>query len=400
MFVTQSAIKMAPPFSLVSKFFISACFYLAIFSLVLPFSNPQTPPLAFSFASLVHLYLLGFVMMLIIGALYQLVPVVLEVSFFTLKFANVVFWLLFMGSGLFCIGMFLVNTPLMHSGGGLVYLALFYFSIVFLLSFTKIEKFTFVRFCLFCAGICLILGLSFGFYTLLGMLGSVELENLEFWILRHIIFTFGGFVFLIVLGVSLVLLPMFSLSHDFKNIYAKISLLFLFLALFESFFAQNLISYALFFALGFYIVQCLHILYLRARKQKDYWFLNIVFGLIYLFLSAGFLFYDVKIALMLATLGFLYHFIIGHLYKILPFLVWYKYISPQVGKKKIPMLNEMINEKAAYLQLILSGSGVLLLFVGTLILNPYISLIGAILITLSTFVILYNVYFAYKFKNF
>lgn len=46
--------------------------------------------------------------------------------------------------------------------------------------------------------------------------------------------------------------------------------------------------------------------------------------------------------------GFLFAFIVAHLYKIAPFLIWYHYVSPFVGKRKIPMLEDMIIKKIAY----------------------------------------------------
>lgn len=402
MFITQSAIKMAPPFSLVSKFFLASSFYLAIFMVIFPFSaiDFDNALLSFSYAALVHVYLLGFVMMIIIGALYQLVPVVLEVSFFTLKFANTLFWILFIGIGVFCLGFFFTNITLLHIGGGIVFVAITYFCITYLLSFLQIQQWNFIRFILFCAGVCLIFGLSFGFITLLAMSVDIDIANIDIWLQRHILFVFGGFIFLIILGVSMVLLPMFSLSHNYNNIFAKLSFAFLVLTLIFSFIKDEFLYVTLFLSLNFYIIESIEILRKRARKQRDYWFLNICVGLVYLFSSTLFVFWDFKIALTLVMLGFLFHFIVGHLYKILPFLIWYKYISPQVGKKKIPMLHDMIDEKIAYLQLIFSTLGLLSVVLGMMLLYKYLTFFGGFLMLISAFFVLYNINFAYKFKNY
>ncbi len=402
MIVSQSAIKMAPPFALVSKFFIAACFYLAIFVGILPFTlgSVDMPLLSFSYAFIVHLYLIGFVMMLIVGALYQLTPVVLEIPFSTLKLSNLVFWFLFFGAGFFALGFFLPNDTFLHVGAGLSLLSLTYFALTFLLSFKDLQEWNFVRFLLFSSAICLVLGLSFGFMSLMAFFGSIELDFVESWIQRHALFVFGGFVYFVILGVSMVLLPMFSLSHNFKDIFIKIASLFLALALLTSFLKIEFVSYFLSLSILFYVIQCAHILSLRVRKKKDYWFYNVAVALGFLFVAVCFLFFDVKMALFLVSFGYLYHFIIGHLYKILPFLVWYKYVSPYVGKAKIPMLHDMISEKFAYAQLFVSSFGTLVFACGLMLEQSILSVIGAIFILLASIFVLYNVYFMYKFKNF
>lgn len=45
--------------------------------------------------------------------------------------------------------------------------------------------------------------------------------------------------------------------------------------------------------------------------------------------------------------GYLSMLIVGQMYKIVPFLVWYHKYSSKVGIEKVPMLKEMFNEKYA-----------------------------------------------------
>ncbi len=205
---------------------------------------------------------------------------------------------------------------------------------------------------------------------------------------------------MIIMGVSLVLVPMFSLSHDFKDIFTKVSFLSFILALVMSFVKEEFVFAFLFISIIAYIAQSVHVLYLRVRKQKDYWFLNVVISFVCFGVAIFILPFDLDVSLNLVMLGFLFHFVIGHLYKILPFLVWYKYISPQVGKKKIPMLHEMIDEKMAYMQVKLSSFGVLALTFGVAFSFVYLSMFGSFLMILSTGTILYNVNYAYKFRNY
>lgn len=404
MFVSQSAIKMAPPFSLVSKFFIGACFYLFCIILLLPFKLFGSNLQDFSYAGVLHLYLLGFVMMVIVGALYQLIPVVLEKEIFTLKFANSVFWLLFIGVMFFCFGMIFVKVEFFYIGASCVYLALFYFAIIYLLSFIGIEKLNFIRIVLFFAGICLLVGLCFGLALVLGFLGIInEFNNL---IHLHVLFSLGGFVYFIILGVSLVLIPMFALSHKFKDTFAKLSFIFMIIAMIFSFYSINFMLIFIALSVLFYIMQCILVMRKRVRKQKDYWFYNIMASFLFLALSLVFVALSfvkqnlLEVSVVMVLFGFLYHFILGHLYKILPFLIWYKYISVHVGKKKVPLLAQMIHTKVANMQTYTSFFSIILMSVAVAFEDRFFALYGGGLFAISAILLLYNVYYAFSFRNF
>ena len=56
-------------------------------------------------------------------------------------------------------------------------------------------------------------------------------------------------------------------------------------------------------------------------------------------------------------MGFVTFLINGHLYKIVPFLVWFERYSPLVGKEKVPMLHEMFPAKQADFQFRFSSVG-------------------------------------------
>ena len=60
------------------------------------------------------------------------------------------------------------------------------------------------------------------------------------------------------------------------------------------------------------------------------------------------IFEKLNLAAFFMIYGFLFAFIVAHLYKIAPFLIWYHYVAPFVGKAKVPLLDAMILKKAAY----------------------------------------------------
>jgi hypothetical protein len=65
-------------------------------------------------------------------------------------------------------------------------------------------------------------------------------------------------------------------------------------------------------------------------------------------------------------LGFIGFLINGHLYKIVPFLVWFERFSPLVGKERVPMLHEMYPKEQASMMFWFTSIGVVLGGVGLL----------------------------------
>jgi hypothetical protein len=59
-------------------------------------------------------------------------------------------------------------------------------------------------------------------------------------------------------------------------------------------------------------------------------------------------------------LGFVSSMITGHLYKIVPFLVWFERFAPLVGKEKVPMLHEMYSKEGAKMMFNFTALGVVL----------------------------------------
>ena len=411
MMLSQSAIEMAPPFSLVSKFFIAATLFLGGVMSAMPFLGfyLDTPMIAMQTAGFIHLYLLGFVMMIIIGALYQLVPVVLEVPFSTLKGSSVLFVLYTLGTLSLSLGMMNNVTMMMHLGGGLVYVSLFYFSLTFLFSFRAVTRWTLVSAYLLSAGVMLLGAISLGMALLLVMTGSGLDTDVMYLLTRHATLALGGFVMLIVMGVSLVLLPMFALAHNFTNIWAKLALgcmlLGMTIGIVTSY--DDLMWICIGLGLLGYLIQVLHIFQCRVRKQNDYWVGNLMASFIFLAaaLVIGAMGYMnenerlIKSAFFFTIIGFGFHFVMGHMYKILPFLIWYKYISPLVGKQKVPMLHEMIKNRAAYAQMWLGIVGTVCLGSSIITTNTLFAGVGGALLGLSSWAALYNVWYAYGFKN-
>ena len=114
----------APPFKLIVPYFIvGTLIYLLCALLTLGFNVSKINYLDVSVLSWVHLFLLGFVMMIIFGAMAQLVPVVLEVGHWAVELFYIIWPLLLIGTLLMGFG-FYVNTGFLPYGGTLVLVAI------------------------------------------------------------------------------------------------------------------------------------------------------------------------------------------------------------------------------------------------------------------------------------
>ena len=92
------------------------------------------------------------------------------------------------------------------------------------------------------------------------------------------------------------------------------------------------------------------------RKAYDYWNVNIALSLLALLCTATFMVFEkLNLAAFFMIYGFLFAFIVAHLYKIAPFLIWYHYVAPFVGKAKVPLLDAMILKKAAYYAIVFNA---------------------------------------------
>jgi hypothetical protein len=84
-------------------------------------------------------------------------------------------------------------------------------------------------------------------------------------------------------------------------------------------------------------------------------------------------------------LGFIGFLINGHLYKIVPFLVWFERFAPLVGKEKVPMLHEMYPKKKAEMMFWYSSGGTVLGGLGLLVQNDFLFNAGAGFMTVGAF---------------
>ncbi|BAF70917.1 hypothetical protein [Nitratiruptor sp. SB155-2] len=384
--------EFAPPFKLIAPFFISGVLFYLIATGALLFYPASFDFLDLSIAGWVHLFLLGYVMMVIFGAMAQLVPVVLETGHFSVDWFYVIFPLLLFGTILLVLG-FWFDPILISFGGILVLASMIIFAIDVFLTIRKTELKSITVQAVKISNIFLLIGILSGFLMALTLSGfwSVNIEDV---IKAHVFAVLGGYVMITIYGISLVLLPMFGLAHGFYERPVHIALRLMVgsvvLVLIGAFLGWSIfrvMGYILaFLSTGAYLYQIFLIYKARIRKERDIWsksmfagygffIYGIVLGFIYL-LSGGSL-PNILHTSAWSLFVFFAFLINGHLYKIIPFLVWFHRFSALVGKQKVPMLHEMIPKKQAEYQFWFSLAGSVLVALGLIFENDILLKSGA-----------------------
>ncbi len=403
----------APPFKLISPFFIlGGLFYLFATIFIFFISVENISFLDTKILSFVHIFLLGFIMMVIFGAMAQLVPVVLEVGHFGVELFYAIWPLLGIGTILMGIG-FLDSPQLLPYGGLIVLIAMMIFVMEIFLTIKKVEKLNLVMTSILISNTFLFFGIIFGLVMALGYAGTIDVD-ISALLKGHVFLVIGGYISITLMGLSVVLLPMFGLSHGFSKKPLEISMILMSIAVvivvlssFVDIVFLEYIGYVLaMISLVFYFYLVQTIFKTRARKELDIYtnslmfayfsmLVSLVLGLVYMFTS-----YDP----LLLTSGWLMFFgffgfaITGHVYKIVPFLVWFERFSPLVGKQKVPMLADMVPANSSQAQFVFGALGVTVVAIAILFQNDMLVKAGASFLVFSAAAFFRSVLYMINYK--
>lgn len=416
---TGLAAEMAPPFKVVSKYFITAiCFFLTL-TFLMAFNYESLTGFHFQpkILSIVHLTVLGWITMVIFGALYQLIPVVLEVEIYSKTLAEIQFWFFTVGT----IGLSL-SFWYFRTGAELIISALvvtfsiFIFVLNVFFTLRKVIKWNITGYYLSASIFYLLMTALLGFFLSFNLsTGIFTFDHLS--LLRvHAHIGFTGWFLMVIIGVALKLIPMFALSHDYSMLPAKIIFplvnagLILLIFNFPSPEATILTYTAILLIISgllLFLFQLIIILKHRLRKVYDtglrfslisFSFLLLIIGTIFFILFRS----NVQSTGIISTYGILILFgfisllVKAQMYKIVPFLVWYKKYSSKAGIEKVPMLKDMFNDTLAYSELVIYLFGVAGILVGFLA-GSKAALQGSFLmISISTILFGYNIFSIYK----
>ena len=402
----------APPLKMIEPFFKFGSIIYLISTFALLFLNSNSNLNDLNIVGWAHLFLLGFVMIVIFGAMAQLVPVVLEVGHFSVDLYYIIFPALAVGS-LLMVGGFWFAPALLPYGGLLVLVAMAIFLFETLMTLKKADSNTLTVRCVKSGNIFLTIAIVIGFFMALAIGAGVNVDVSRF-LPIHIVLVIFGYVTITVIGLSMILLPMFGLAHGyddsdveraFKIIVGSI-IVYSVASLFRVSFIANIALLGIGVGVIFYLKQIATLYKIRARKLLDIWYKYIYVAFISLGLSLFFgilwLFFDfengLKVAVWLIVMGFITFVINGHLLKIIPFLVWFERFSSLVGKKKVPMLHEMLPNKDVEYSFWLSASGLIIGAVGLLFGSDDLFKGGVVLLAIGSIFMVRTVFYILNFK--
>ena len=389
---TTIASSLAPPFSMVSKYFAAsvASFVVLCGLLVLNYADIQGHHFQPKLLALTHVATLGWVTMIIFGAMFQLVPVVLEVKLFSARLGEVQFWLFLAGVVGLVYGFWTFNVGLhLAVSASVVTLSMFLFVTNMLLTMGTVSKWNltghFLLAALFYLAVTSVAGLLLSINLGFPFIGQIHLDYLKI----HAHLGFVGWVVMVIMGVGLKLFPMFGLSHGFSTVPARIAFVAVNVGLMGTTvewlltgppWLLHLYIAILVGGILCFVVQLLLIFKHRLRRVLDLGMRHSAVAFGYLFVSTGlgaFIAFvnvgskdsaDAVVLLygFVILIGFFSTLIVGQMYKIVPFLVWFHTFSDKVGKEPVPMLKDMFSEKIGNAQFLLLNFGLLCVFAGVL----------------------------------
>lgn len=311
-----------------------------------------------------HLLVLGWLCSVVMGAVYQLVPVALETRLYSERLARWQFAFHFVGfSGM----VFMFQNWNMRWVGCFgtvltVGVALFVYNIARTLG--RVPQWNAIATGVASALAWLLLTITAGLLLVAGQRGWAPVLRLNPIAAMNAHAHLGavGFFTLLIVGVSYKLVPMFTLSEvqNHRRATWSVTLLNIGLAgLFAGILLQKpwklAFALAVLAALAFYGWELRAILRARKRRTLDWgvvYFLTAVAMLLVLSALAVVLCWPglpanpftarlETIYGFLGFIGFVSFAIIGMLYKIIPFLIWFGIYSQHIGRAQVPALAEM-----------------------------------------------------------
>lgn len=412
--VGSLATKLAPPFSLILHYFLGGIFFNIVSYIFLLFLKPGFPFYSFINAALIHTFLLGFVMMIIFGALYQLIPVALEIPIFSFKLGYIQFYLYITGIIIFIPSMIVSDLfSFLPIGATLIYISILIFVVNFFVSLRNLEKFNITARFLTVAVIFLTVGITIGLFLSWNFVYNFFSGNVEKLIISHILFALFGFVFMVIMGVSMVLLPMFSLAHKFNDWFSKMAFYLIttsllvggpLILLTGNKFIILIVVLGILISLIFYLFQVFEIYRKRPRRTPDIGIDTMFFSHVFLIIAILFGISipawnkAIYIFVIFLLFGFVNLLIYGSLFKIIPFLTWFHKFSELVGKKKVPMLADMLPQKIPNIQIIIHLLGLTLLTAGYFFSYHLLEITGIAFMLIASGIFTYLTFYILRYK--
>lgn len=363
-------VQQSPPLTLVSSHFLAGGLILlstVMLGIVFPgafiqhFFNPKL-------LALTHLLVLGWITLIIMGTLYQLLPVILEVSLYSIRMAYASSVILISGTlGLaWCFWNFRLGLPIQISGG-LILLATLIFSINIYVTAIKSTKESieqeFILASLFWLVFTVAAGLMLAINLTSPFLPPSHIDLLKL----HAHAGFIGWFVQLIIGVATRIMPMFMVAYNQKKSGLTYSLYLINIGLgigIVAIYFQHDILRNISFVIGFgglsiFLRFLFGLLKLRIKKSLDSGMQQsfLAFGILLLaVIQLMWLLLDSSPGRSLAygitfVAGFVTMLIMGQTYKILPFIIWLDRYHHKTGSAQLPKLKDLYSEPLAFVQM-------------------------------------------------
>ncbi|WP_294961425.1 hypothetical protein [Sulfurimonas sp.] len=396
----------SPSIKIMKPYFMLSGFFYLLSMIWLFFINPQNELEDLHIIAWVHIYMLGFVMMAIFSAMAQLGPVVVETKHYNVNVFKYIWIFLTLGL-ILMIGGFYINMELLTYGGFLVLIAMSIYSIEFLLTLKNARRKTSITNAMKMSSLFLLLGIISGLVMASGFNGYIDI-NPHSILKTH---TFGlvvGFVILLIMGISIILVPMFGSAkrisdNEFSNSFHTLCIGVITMLLSPFFLTIYLeyMAYALTVsAILLYFYQLFKMTTSRKKAVHDIWAKSMYVGfssfVVSFLLLISYIFTNdahiLKLAMWIMLVGFFGFLIIGNFYKIIPFLIWFQIYSPLIEEQEVPMLHELLPQKLTNLQFLFSSIGLGVSVLGLSISTYSIFYTGAVLLIVGAILFFISIY--------
>jgi hypothetical protein len=361
--------EQAPPIGVPLRFFAVAPVFLVLAALLLatgdgnPFANPHSPALL----AATHCITLGFMAMVMLGAIQQVVPVIIGSQ---MPAPRLVAWLTILpltaGALLLTLGFALGKPGLLNFSWTLLGLTFFIFISASLYSLARATAKNPTRTAILLSIISLAAAVTLGMMLARGYAAGLPIPFAKL-ATGHISLALGGWVMLLIIGVSYQVVPMFQLTPNYPKwltdnlapaVFAALLCSLIPLMLEPSPRWPRIVGEIIFWVLSAcFAAVTLKLQSQRRRRVPDATLSFFRLGMIALLVAALFslapllfpaLSDHLRMPSVLAfLLGFAVSVMLGMLYKIVPFLVWFHLFrgGANPAGTRIPNMKEIIPER-------------------------------------------------------
>jgi hypothetical protein len=401
-------------YGIIIAHYISSALFFLIISILLIFSNEAFIGHYFhpKILAIVHLTTLGWITLIIMGSLYQLIPVLTNKKIHSPILAFIVYLFMLIGTILLSISFWTFDIGYIIEIAAcflFIGITLFLVNILLTVKDSKEEniEIDFIQASIFWFWLTAFIGslLAFNFKFIF-----LPKEHLYYLKIHAHIGLVGWFLCLII-GVASKLIPMFLLSGKlntkvltYSYYIINLGLLgFIIDALFYNGMNRIVVYFVIvFLGILFFLSYIAKVFKTRARKKLDInlkysfisFFLIFIPIILWILLKADFIFdkvvkQQISTAIVYSLLfGLITFLILGQSFKNLAFIVWLKKYQEISGKVKTPLPKNLYSEKTTKVQLYIYVISFVTILGGILVSNSLCIEIGAVFLLLTA--VLYN----------